>query len=142
MSARLRILTKLKIALPMVYLFVTFLVFSFAIFGIPFRITQVIGALITFVSFILWIIARIQLGDAPAEGRLITKGLYGEVRHPIYYFSTTAFIGILIFLLIIELWFLLIPLLAFYIVRIRYEEKQLIQQMGRRYQRYKQRTLL
>lgn len=142
MSAPLSPVAKMKVAVPVGFLLLAFIIYTFGIFVADFRVSQIIGALLTFVSCILWIIARVQLGDAPAEGRLVTKGLYGEVRHPIYYFSTTALLGAAIFMWLTELLIICILIAIFQGIRIHYEEKALVRKMGRRYQRYKNRTLM
>ena len=58
------------------------------------------GALLGIVSIALWIKARIDLGKAyavvPDARILVTRGLYTLVRHPMYVFSSTAVLGILI----------------------------------------------
>ncbi len=130
--------------MPVAALFGYFGFFVLAIFLAGSTPLRVICALFTFVMCVLWIIARLQLGDAPAEDRLITSGLYGEVRHPIYYASTLAFLGFTVFILI---WtpIILVPfaaLVAFMVVRIRREERVLKAKLGRRYARYKQRTII
>ena len=140
MSAPLKHTTKLHIAVPVAGLFAAFWFFVLVIFIIDFHIYQVIGALITFISLLLWIVARAQLGDAPAYGRFVTTGLYNEIRHPIYTFQTTAAIGFAIFLWISPLWVLVGTLTAFEIFRMRREEKRLLRKYGRRYQHYVQRT--
>ncbi len=141
MSTPLRHTTKLKVALPVAYLFGVFVFFVTASFLIDSRPSHIIGALITFISCIFWIIARIQLGDAPAEHRLVTTGLYGEMRHPIYVFSTTALVGIAIFMMISELWIAVTAVSVFQIVRSIREERILVWTLGRRYDRYRKRTL-
>lgn len=103
---------------------------------------RIVGALVTFISSILWIIARVQLGDAPAESRLVTTGLYGEMRHPIYYFSTLAFLGVAIFMWIPLLFVPVIAIAVFQYFRIRREEGILAKKLGRRYLRYKERTIM
>jgi len=142
MSESVRHLTKLHIAVPVLCLFGAFFFFTMTIFLIDFHIYQVVGSLITFISCILWIIARIQLGDAPMEGRFVTTGLYNELRHPIYYFQVTALAGVAIFLWIFELWFFVLALAVFQVLRIQREEKKLLDKFGRRYRNYKQRTIL
>lgn len=136
--------TRLKIFMPVAALFGYFSFYALAIFLVGSTPLRVICALFTFAMCVLWIVARLQLGDAPNEGRLVTSGLYGEVRHPIYYASTMAFLGCTVFILI---WtpLILIPfaaLVIFMIIRIRREEKLLEAGLGRRYARYQQRTLL
>jgi protein-S-isoprenylcysteine O-methyltransferase Ste14 len=144
MSDPLRPTTRLKIFVPVAFLFGYFAFYVLAIFLAGSTPLRVLCALISFIGCVLWIIARMQLGDAPKEGRLVTSGLYGEVRHPIYYASTLAFIGFSIFILI---WtpVILVPLvglLLFQVIRIRREERALAQKLGRRYQRYKERTAI
>lgn len=144
MSEPFKPTTRLKIFMPVAALFGYFSFFALAIFLVGSTPLRVICALFTFAMCVLWIIARLQLGDAPSEGRLITSGLYGEVRHPIYYASTLAFLGFTVFILI---WtpVILVPfaaLVAFMIFRIRREERLLEAKLGRRYARYKQRTIL
>lgn len=130
--------------MPVAMLFGYFSFYALAIFLVGSTPLRVICALLTFAGCVLWIIARLQLGDAPNEGRLITSGLYGEVRHPIYYASLLAFFGFTLFVLI---WtpLILIPfaaLVVFLVVRIRREERVLVAKLGRRYVRYQQRTVI
>ena len=144
MSEPLKPTTRLKIFMPVAALFGYFSFYALAIFLVGSTPLRVICALFTFAMCVLWIIARLQLGDAPNEGRLVTSGLYGEVRHPIYYASTLAFLGFTVFVLI---WtpLILIPftvLVAFMIFRIRREERLLESSLGRRYARYQQRTII
>lgn len=144
MSEPLKPTTRLKIFMPVAALFGYFSFYALSIFLVGSTPLRVICALFTFAMCVLWIIARLQLGDAPDEGRLITSGLYGEVRHPIYYASTLAFFGFTVFVLI---WtpIILVPfiaLLVFMIIRIRREERVLETSLGRRYARYQQRTVL
>lgn len=144
MSEPFKPTTRLKIFMPVAALFGYFSFFALAIFLVGSTPLRVICALFTFIMCVLWIIARLQLGDAPTEDRLITSGLYGEVRHPIYYASTLAFLGFTVFILI---WtpLILVPfvaLLVFMFVRIRREERVLEAKLGRRYTRYKQRTII
>lgn len=142
MSAPMSHVSKAKVAVPVMYLFGSAAFFMLAIFLVSARPSMIFGALITFVSCILWIIARVQLGDAPAEGRLVTSGLYSELRHPIYYFSTAALLGVAVFMWISELFIAAMLLAAFQFVRIQYEEQALVKKLGRRYKRYQQRTRL
>jgi protein-S-isoprenylcysteine O-methyltransferase Ste14 len=144
MSEPLRPTTRLKIFVPVAFLFGYFAFYVLAIFLAGSTPLRVLCALVSFMGCVLWIIARMQLGEAATENRLVTSGLYGEVRHPIYYASTLAFLGFSIFILI---WtpLILVPLAAlviFQIIRIRREEKVLASKLGRRYLRYKERTLL
>ena len=61
-----------------------------------------IGLAIFLPSTVLWTMARVQLGDAfttRAEARrLVTRGLYARIPHPIYLFAEGAGVGLWLFL--------------------------------------------
>ena len=75
------------------------------------------GLLLLIVGFILWTVARFQLGASftvKAEARqLVTRGLYSKIRNPIYVFGSMVMAGgilvfgkpvwLLIFVLVIPL---------------------------------------
>ena len=77
----------------------------------------VTGLCLLIVGFILWTVARFQLGASftvKAEARkLVTRGLYSKIRNPIYVFGSMVMAGwilvlgkpmwLLIFLLVIPL---------------------------------------
>jgi len=77
----------------------------------------VAGLCLLIVGFILWTVARFQLGASfavKAEARqLVTRGLYSKIRNPIYVFGSMVMAGgilvlgkpvwLLIFLLVIPL---------------------------------------
>ena len=56
-----------------------------------------IGAAISVPAFVLWMLARNQLGDSfsvRAEAKkLVTHGIYSKIRNPIYIFGGLAFVG-------------------------------------------------
>ena len=78
---------------------------------------QIAGLSLLIVGFILWTVARFQLGASfavKAEARqLVTRGLYSKIRNPIYVFGSWVLAGgilvfgkpvwLLIFVLIIPL---------------------------------------
>lgn len=58
------------------------------------------GMVLMAVSFILWMVARFQLGSsfsATAKAhKLVTTGLYSKFRNPVYLFGQLAFLGLAI----------------------------------------------
>jgi len=56
-----------------------------------------IGMVLILVGFVLWTIARFQLGASfavKAEARqLVTQGLYSKIRNPIYVFGSMVIAG-------------------------------------------------
>jgi len=91
-----------------------------------------------------WFLARWQLGEAfsakPEARRLVTRGLYSRLRHPVYVFGSLAWLGALLALLG---WSALIIWLAVVVIevrRARREERILTEAFGPEYTAYRSRT--
>ena len=83
----------------------------------PWGAMQYAGAVLLVFGFVLWTIARFQLGRSftvtAQATQLVTHGLYSKIRNPIYVFGSCVIagaililgrpIGLLIFLIIIPL---------------------------------------
>ena len=73
----------------------------------------------------------------PEARELVTHGLYSKIRHPVYFFSTLALVGIAICLRSVYFY----PFLGIAVVgqawRIRLEEKVLREKFGQAYLDYK-----
>ena len=58
---------------------------------------QIVGACLLGLGFILWTVARFQLGSSfavTAQARhLVTHGLYSKIRNPIYVFGSCVIAG-------------------------------------------------
>jgi protein-S-isoprenylcysteine O-methyltransferase Ste14 len=100
-----------------------------------------IGMAIGATGFVLWMVARRQLGasfSVTAQARkLVTTGLYSKFSNPIYLFAGVAYLGLFI------AWGKWIPgvcFLLFYsfqFARAKKESKVLEQAFGDEYRRYK-----
>ncbi len=78
---------------------------------------QLLGVCLLAIGFILWTVARFQLGKSLAvtaqAKQLVTRGLYSKLRNPIYVFGSVTMVGLilslgrpvwlLVFLLVIPL---------------------------------------
>jgi protein-S-isoprenylcysteine O-methyltransferase Ste14 len=102
------------------------------------------GLCFSLVSALLWTIARWQLGDAfsvdPEARKLVTRGLYSRIRHPVYLFGDLAYLGAL---LALQVWPALLIWLAMVMVDIRRakrEESVLAEAFGSAYTAYRSRT--
>ncbi len=135
--------TKIKLLMPLLYAILagTLFVFTWPHNAV---VHHIVGAVITFVAFLLWFIARVQLGNAFSIGAkanyLVQTGIYSKLRHPVYYFSILAVIGIAIYV-----WspLMLIPvvlLILLEVYRIDKEEKVLVDKFGKAYDEYKAKT--
>jgi protein-S-isoprenylcysteine O-methyltransferase Ste14 len=102
---------------------------------------QIAGASLIGLGFILWTVARFQLGSSfavTAQARhLVTHGLYSKIRNPIYVFGSCVIAGVILvagrplFLLIFAL---IVPL---QIWRGRKEASVLEEKFGEEYRRYR-----
>ncbi len=135
--------TKFKILIPVIYLLLSLGFFLLA-WPDQAKANHFIGLAGTIVVFMFWIIARIQLGNAfslaPKANFLVKHGLYSKFRHPVYYFSILAVIGIGIFIWKVPVLIPIIGLVILEYIRIQKEEKLLTAKLGDEYARYKKTT--
>ena len=98
---------------------------------------QIVGVAIFVPAFLLFVLARIELGRAfsikAKANTLVTTGLYARIRNPIYVFGGLMSLGIFIFLH--RPWLLLIwvPLIPLQVSRVRKEEQVLEAKFGDAY---------
>ena len=130
--------------ITMVVVVVAAVLFLWHALGLPLTPMRLAGLCFFIPAFVLFVVARMQLGDAfSVEARasaLVTTGIYARIRNPIYIFGGLMIASAIlwterpIFLLIFAL---LIPL---QIVRVRKEEQVLEAKFGTAYLEYKQKT--
>lgn len=110
----------------------------------PLKIFSYTGLLLLIPSIILFTVARIQLGGSfqvSAEAnKLIKTGIYKKIRHPIYLFGGTFFLGIILITQMFPLIIILAIIIVFQIKRINQEEKVLTEKFGNEYLEYKKQT--
>jgi protein-S-isoprenylcysteine O-methyltransferase Ste14 len=123
--------------------------FDFAKMHFPFVVRLIGLALIVFGSWLLCVSHKVLGGNwSPCLNlkksnpkKLVTKGPYRYIRHPIY---STSFILIIGFWLFIDNWFFgglpLIYQLILYSTNINKEEQILIKRFGQKYQNYMKKT--
>jgi protein-S-isoprenylcysteine O-methyltransferase Ste14 len=107
----------------------------------PFRIA---GVVIALPAFILFCIARVQLGrsfsiEAKATD-LVTAGIYSRIRNPIYVFGALMIFGVIIWTgepLLLLIYVILIPI---QIMRAHKESQILEAKFGDAYLEYKKKT--
>ncbi len=128
----------------LVFLVVFVLIFAFVAWEQPWTFPHIAGVAIFVPSFLLFVLARIQLGKAfsvqAKATTLVTTGLYSRIRNPIYVFGSLMTAGIIIWA--DRPWLLLIfaVIIPMQIVRSRKEAKVLEEKFGAAYLEYKQRT--
>jgi protein-S-isoprenylcysteine O-methyltransferase Ste14 len=128
----------------LVFLAVFVLIFVFIAWKQPWTAPHIAGVAIFIPSFVLFVLARIQLGRAfsiqAKASTLVTTGLYSRIRNPIYVFGSLMIAGIIIWAN--KPWLLLIfaVIIPMQIYRSRKEAKVLEGEFGAAYLEYKRKT--
>ena len=97
------------------------------------------------VGVVLWVLSMLTLGASfavlPGTDRLVTRGVYRYMRHPIYVGIVLTLSGLFLAcgstICLVYVFTVVIPLNIF---RARAEEKALYQQLGNAYQQYRANT--
>ena len=99
------------------------------------------GLCLLIAGFVLWTIARFQLGAsfaAKAEARLlVTRGLYSKIRNPIYVFGSFIVAGAILLFGKPIWWLIFVLLIPLQLWRARKESTVLEAAFGDEYRRYK-----
>jgi protein-S-isoprenylcysteine O-methyltransferase Ste14 len=102
---------------------------------------QITGLVLAVIGIVLWIAARMQLGNSfsvrPRAKALVTSGIYARIRNPIYVFSTLALTGLALYCGKAGLLLLLAILIPMQIARARAEAAVLRKRFGEEYVRYR-----
>ena len=120
-----------------------FLLFRYA-WGQPWTPWRIVGLAIAAPAFVLFVLARVQLGSAfsvrAKASELVTTGIYARIRNPIYVFGGLLVAGGFIWAhrpWLLLIFALLIPLQW---IRVRKEEQVLEAKFGNAYRDYKRKT--
>jgi len=105
---------------------------------------QTSGLILMVAGFVLWTIARFQLGASltvtAQVKQLVTRGLYSKIRNPIYVFGSCAIAG-LILALGRPVWLLIfVPIIPLQIWRAGKEARVLEANFGEEYRAYRAAT--
>lgn len=112
--------------------------------GQPWTPWHIVGLAIAAPAFVLFVLARIQLGSAfsvrAKASTLVTTGIYARIRNPIYVFGGLLIAGAIIWAQ--RPWWLLIFVLLIPMqwLRVRKEEQVLEAKFGDAYLDYKRKT--
>lgn len=119
-------------------------IFAVGASQLPWTSFRIAGVAIALPSFILLVVARLQLGRAfsvqAKATELVTTGLYSRIRNPIYVFGALMIAGFIVWTgrpLLLLVFLILIPL---QIYRSRKEAAILEQKFGSAYIEYRKQT--
>jgi len=117
--------------------------------AIPTPVALTVGILLLSINFIIKIVAQRQIGVSPAfpldsakksKAKLITTGIYGIVRHPLYLSNSLLAFGIAILFKSMYALLFSIPYALLYLPIVHFEEKGLLEKYGGEYKEYKRKT--
>ena len=112
--------------------------------GPPWTVERVAGLAIAIPSFLMLVLARIQLGRAfsvrAKATTLVTSGIYSRIRNPIYIFGALMLAGFILWANQPWLLLLLVVLIPMQLYRVRKEERVLTEKFGAAYLDYKRQT--
>jgi protein-S-isoprenylcysteine O-methyltransferase Ste14 len=128
----------------LIFFAIAVLIFVTNALRFPMTTPRIAGLSIIIVSFLLFALARVQLGQSfsveAKSTRLVTTGLYARVRNPIYLFGALVITGAIIWKNRPWLLLIFLVLIPMQIYRIRKEEKVLLEKFGTAYLDYKSKT--
>lgn len=105
---------------------------------------QTLGLILLIAGFILWTIARFQLGASftvTAQARqLVTRGLYSKIRNPIYVFGSCVIAGVFLLAGHPALLLIFVIVIPMQIWRAKKEAAVLEQKFGDQYRTYRAST--
>lgn len=114
-----------------------------ATFG-PLTLVREIGLAIAAIAFILWTVARLQLGKSfsvqAKATEMVTHGIYSKIRNPVYVFGALFMFGMILWLgrpILLLVFLAIIPL---QVIRARKEAQVLEAKFGDAYREYRANT--
>lgn len=112
--------------------------------NLPWTVPRIAGVAIALPAFVLFVLARIQLGRAfsvqAKASILVTAGLYSRIRNPIYFFGALMIAGVIVFVNKPWLFLIFAVLIPLQVFRVRKEEQVLSEKFGAAYLDYKRQT--
>ncbi|MFH1455909.1 MAG: isoprenylcysteine carboxylmethyltransferase family protein [archaeon] len=104
----------------------------------------ILGFLLSIIGIIIWWLGKLTLHNAftamPKAKKLMKKGIYSKIRHPIYFGLSLILIG---WMILFQNWIIMIifsSLIMILIIRAYFEEKILDKRFGKEYRTYKKET--
>jgi protein-S-isoprenylcysteine O-methyltransferase Ste14 len=100
-------------------------------------VTVIPGIIILAIAgYFTWAGLKIVFFEIRETPKVITKGVFSMVRHPVYLGSILAFLGLIVMTLSLLSFIIWLIIIIFYYFISRYEEKLLLARFGKEYEDY------
>ena len=111
---------------------------------LQYRIYNYVGVGLMLVGLAVWWAGKITLGDAWAvkakAKKLVKKGIYSKIRHPLYLGFSLVILGWAVFIPCLFWAIAVVIAIIILVMRARKEEKVLLKKFGKKYKKYKEST--
>ncbi|HXW55568.1 MAG TPA: isoprenylcysteine carboxylmethyltransferase family protein [Candidatus Cybelea sp.] len=112
----------------------------------PLTPSREIGIVLAIIGFLLWAVARIELGRSfsvrAKATQLVTRGIYSKIRNPVYVFGTVFIVGMILWAARPKWLLALVIIVPMQVLRARKEAQVLEAKFGDAYRAYRAHTWL
>lgn len=111
--------------------------------GIPSPISITLGIILVALNFIIKFLSQWKIGTIPSfknKGNLVTAGIYGIIRHPLYISNGLLAMGLAILFDSMHAFLFSVCYSLLFLPIIYYEERDLVQKYGEEYLEYKRKV--
>ncbi len=111
--------------------------------AIPTPVALTVGIILLIANFIIKAVAQRQIGALPVlkkKSNLVTTGIYGVIRNPLYMSNGLLAIGMAILFKSLNALLFSVPYSFLYLLIIYFEEKDLLEKYGEEYKEYKKKV--
>ena len=110
----------------------------------PLTLVREVGLAIAAITFILWTVARLQLGKSfsiqAKATELVTRGIYSKIRNPVYVFGALFMFGMILWLGRPILLLVFVAIVPLQVIRAKREAQVLEAKFGDAYREYRAKT--
>ncbi len=112
-----------------------------------FNFLKIFGLVINIAGLIVWWAGKLTLAQnwnsgfvKPAITKLVTRGVYSKIRHPMYWGINLTFVGLVF--MFPKVWFVVLSILViiYFLFRMRQENMYLRDSLGGEYRNYERNT--
>ncbi len=110
---------------------------------IPTAVAMAIGIILLIMSIIFMVLGQRKIGVSPGlkkKSNIVIVGMYGVVRHPLYGSHSLFAIGWAILFKSLYAFLFSIPYFFLYLPLIYFEERDLLEKYGKKYEEYKKKV--